>query len=85
MRYYFDLRDDDELFRDDEGMEFSKLAAVQEEATLSLAGMARDAAQKMYDGAVREMAIEVRDEKGPVFCARFTVDVNWNAIGAPSD
>jgi hypothetical protein len=42
-RYYFDLRDGDYLAADEEGTELPDTAAVQEEAALSLAGMARDA------------------------------------------
>ena len=41
-RYYFDLRDGDDLVPDDEGLELSCFARVQEEAARSLADMARD-------------------------------------------
>ena len=36
-RYYFDVRDDDNLQTDDEGRDFSSVEAVQDEATVSLA------------------------------------------------
>ena len=42
-RYYFDLRDGDDLAIDEEGTKLPDMTAVQEEAALSLAGMARDA------------------------------------------
>ena len=38
-RYFFDLRDGDELTPDDEGVELSTMEAVQEEAARSLADM----------------------------------------------
>jgi hypothetical protein len=45
-RYFFDLRDGDELTRDDEGLELSTTEAVQEEAARPLADMARDASRR---------------------------------------
>ena len=39
--YYFDLRDEDALLLDEEGLEFSNLRDMQEEAAKSLADMAR--------------------------------------------
>lgn len=41
-RYYFDLRDDNGLFVDDEGLECRDVSAVQAEAARALADMARD-------------------------------------------
>ena len=49
-RYYFDLREGDEIFPDEEGLELSTLAKVQEEAARSLADMARDSVRSL--GAV---------------------------------
>jgi hypothetical protein len=69
-RYYFDLRDNDELAVDDEGVELFTLQAVQIEAARSLVDMARQAiwtkAETILD---HRMAIEVRDEHGPVLQA----------------
>ena len=45
MRYYFDLRDGDEIITDDEGLELNGIDRVQEEAACSLADMAKDAAR----------------------------------------
>jgi hypothetical protein len=42
-RYYFDLRDDNGITVDDEGMELPGLERAREEAARSLADMARDA------------------------------------------
>ncbi|WP_373691754.1 MULTISPECIES: DUF6894 family protein [Bradyrhizobium] len=35
-RYYFDIREGDEIFPDEEGLEFSTIEKVQEEAARSL-------------------------------------------------
>jgi hypothetical protein len=77
-RYFFDLRDGDELTPDDEGLELSTMEAVQEEAARSLADMARDASRRPDNGANgtgHRMAIEVRDDTGPVLQAKFTFQI----------
>jgi len=74
-RYFFDLRDGDELTRDDEGLELSTTEAVQEEAARSLADMARDASRRPHNGAGHQMAVEVRDDTGPVLQAKFTFQI----------
>ncbi|MEH2503714.1 hypothetical protein V1290_002525 [Bradyrhizobium sp. AZCC 1578] len=63
-RYYFDVREDDNLQTDDEGRDFSSFAAAQGEATVSLAELALGTMAK--HGADHRMSIEVRDERGPV-------------------
>ena len=69
-RYYFDLRDGDELAVDDEGFELPDLEAVQREAVRSLGDLTRDAAgESICDLA--DMAIEVRDDDGPVMQVMF--------------
>jgi hypothetical protein len=50
-RYYFDMREGDEIAPDDEGMELHTIEAVQEEAARSLADMARDAIRRSPNGA----------------------------------
>ncbi|MCC8983347.1 DUF6894 family protein [Bradyrhizobium acaciae] len=73
-RYYFDLRDADGIIVDDEGLELTTFKRAQEEAARSLADMVRDAAT-IYDGKVsQEMAVEVRDDFGPVLLVRFTFE-----------
>lgn len=74
-RYYFDMRHEDEIATDEEGLELPTIESVQEEAARSLADMARDAVQSHRDGTRRPMAIEVRDDNGPVLQARFTFEV----------
>lgn len=77
MRYYFDLRNGEEVAVDDEGVELPSVQAVQEQAALSLADMARDAIRAHpNDGARHLMAIEVRDENGPVLQVRLTYEVD---------
>lgn len=67
-RYYFDIRDGDALYRDDEGMELEDQRAAEIEAATSLAGMAKDLSplDERHD-----MAIEVRTHAGSVFQAAF--------------
>jgi hypothetical protein len=74
MRYYFDLRDASGVVADEEGMDLPTLAAVQKEATLSLAGLARDAA--FVDKTNYAIAVAVRDEKGPVLEVNFGLQFN---------
>ena len=71
-RYYFDVRDDDNLQTDDEGRDFSSVEAVQDEATVSLAELALDAMAKR--GADHRMSIEVRDDRGAVLKVNFPPD-----------
>jgi hypothetical protein len=49
---------------------------VQEEAALSLADLAKEAIRDRIDGDGGLLAVEVRDYKGPVLQARFTVRLN---------
>jgi hypothetical protein len=76
-RYYFDLRDGDELAVDEEGVELRDTDLVQEEAARSLADMARDAVRRTTRNRElnHRMAIEVRDDHGPVMQVKFTFAV----------
>jgi hypothetical protein len=72
-RYYFDMREGDEIVPDDEGLELDALETVQEEAARSLADMARDAIRRRNRaGHHHQMAIDVRDDSGPVLEVTFT-------------
>jgi len=76
-RYYFDIRDADELALDEEGLELSNLKAVQVEAARSLVDIARHAVWTSAETMLgHQMAIEVRDENGPVLQAKFTFELN---------
>jgi hypothetical protein len=77
MRYYFDMDDGDHVIVDDEGLECDTIARAQEEAALSLADMARDAALiHGRDGAGHRMSIRVRDRHGPVLKAQFVFEID---------
>ncbi len=76
-RYYFDLRDGDDLTPDEEGLELASVHSAQEEAALSLADLAKEAIRDCrIDGQGGLLAVEVRDDNGPVLQARFTVRLN---------
>jgi hypothetical protein len=76
-RYFFDLRDDKGVIADDEGLLFSTLEAVQDEAARALGDFARDETRRadLDAGHVHQMAIEVRDERGPVMRAKFSFEI----------
>ncbi|WP_063694839.1 DUF6894 family protein [Bradyrhizobium stylosanthis] len=63
-RYYFDLRDGTELFPDEEGVQLLTLQAAEMEAMRALGGMVQQLEPKAEG---RDMAIEVRNEDGPLF------------------
>ena len=75
-RYYFDIREGDQFASDEEGFELSTIQAVQDAAARSLADMARDAVRNRHDGAGPQMAIEFRNDDGPVLNVRFTFEVD---------
>ncbi|SFJ72301.1 hypothetical protein SAMN05216525_13338 [Bradyrhizobium sp. Gha] len=62
-RYYFDLRDGAELFRDEEGVELPTVRAAEVEAVRALGGLVRDV-EPAAEG--RDMIIDVRNDDGPV-------------------
>jgi hypothetical protein len=68
-RYYFDTRDNGTFLEDDIGLEFPNLESVKIEAARSLAELARDVIPGVLQ---RELAVEVRDELGPVLEALMT-------------
>jgi hypothetical protein len=71
-RYYFDIRDNEAIAVDEEGLELPDLRAAEIEAAQSLAHMAKD----MAPGTERHhMAIEVRTDDGPVFQAAFIFEL----------
>ncbi|WP_430642269.1 DUF6894 family protein [Bradyrhizobium jicamae] len=72
-RYYFDIRDENDLAVDEEGMWLRDMQAVQEEAARSLAGVAWDEVRRTSDrNRHHRMAIEVRDDYCPVLEVKFT-------------
>jgi hypothetical protein len=74
-RYYFDLRDGDQLAVDEEGMELPIMQAVQVEAARSWSiSQTRDLDQSRHHPGHR-MAIEVRNESGAVLQAKFIFEL----------
>ncbi|WP_247973425.1 DUF6894 family protein [Bradyrhizobium sp. 195] len=71
--YYFDLRDDDGFAPDDDGLELPNVQAVQEEAARTLTDVTRDALLRPINPV--RIAVEVRDDSGPVMQIRFTIEV----------
>jgi hypothetical protein len=70
------LREGDELAIDEEGLEMVTSQAVQIEAARSLVDMARHAVwSKAACILGHRIAIEVRDENGPVLQAKFTFEL----------
>jgi len=72
IRYYFDIRDGEALYVDEEGMELEDQRAAEVEAAKSLGDMARDLSP--FDDR-HHVAIEVRTKTGPVFQAAFIFEV----------
>jgi uncharacterized protein DUF6894 len=73
-RYYFDMREGDRIARDEEGMELSSLAKVQEEAARTLADIARDLVRQYHDKNAHRLSVEVRDDEGSVLVVMCTFD-----------
>jgi hypothetical protein len=73
-RYYFDLRDGDYLAPDEEGIELPDIETVQEEAAEALAHMAKDLEHDATEAGGHSIAIEVRDDFGPLMKALFTFE-----------
>jgi hypothetical protein len=74
MRYYFDIRDDDNFARDDIGVDLRDDRAARLQATLALTEMARD--YLPTNGDHRDMSIEVRTPTG----SRFDVRLDYSLV-----
>ncbi|PAY05305.1 hypothetical protein CK489_30385 [Bradyrhizobium sp. UFLA03-84] len=70
-RYFFDIRDDGDVYPDEEGLDLADLRAAKVEAANTLAGIARDAGRF---GGEHDVAIEVRTNDGLLFHAVFVLD-----------
>ena len=71
-RYFFDMREDDILTPDEEGLEFANFELAKREAALSIAGWAREAVET--SAKADQLVVEVRTTDGPIFKARFTYE-----------
>lgn len=76
QRYYFDLVNGETISFDEDGMELPDIAAAQEEAALALAALAKELRSIPASGLPRALAIEVRDDVGPVFKVQFTFETH---------
>jgi hypothetical protein len=74
-RYYFDVREGDDISPDDEGMKLASLEAVETEAARALTEMARDTVRSRLDGSGHQMTIDVRDDDGPILQVTFTLAI----------
>ena len=70
-RYFLDMPVGDDLGEDDEGADLANLEAVQKEALRVLGDMARELVAFPVS-----MAVEVRDDDGPVMDARVVFDIH---------
>ncbi|MDA9393079.1 hypothetical protein WN73_21405 [Bradyrhizobium sp. CCBAU 45394] len=68
-RYYFDIRDGNQFIRDDEGLELPDIESARQEATAALSEIAREWGRGRPQ---HRMAVEVRDDRGPILEARFS-------------
>ena len=72
-RYYFNLREDDELIPDDEGVELPTIESARDEAIRGLVDSARDV---ICNAARAELAVEVLDDgRKPLFIAKLVFEV----------
>ena len=67
--YFFDIRDSDSFDEDDRGLGLPDLDAAKAQAATTLAELARDVIPGSWK---RELAINVRDERGPVLKVQMT-------------
>ena len=71
-RYYFDIVMNGGTTADDEGMDLADIQAAQVEASRSLS----DASENLFrEGFSPDLAIEVRDEIGPVLRAAIKFEI----------
>lgn len=70
--YFFDFRDNEDRIDDDVGSALSSLDEVRAMASKSLAEYARDIIPTIR---CRQLAVEVRDEVGPVMTAKLTLEI----------
>ena len=59
--FYFDMRDDERLATDEDGLDFPDLDVAEREAAKAAAAIGRDL---LPSGKTRTVTIEVRDEHG---------------------
>jgi hypothetical protein len=74
-RFFFDINDGDNYFRDDEGSELPNEEAARKEALGCLPELTRS---KMPDGNRRNFIVDVRDEANHrIFTATLSLVARW--------
>jgi len=63
VRYFFDVRDNDSFYPDDVGVELPSIDTVKAQAGRTMGEIAKDV---LPGSEVRTLAIEVRDDLGPI-------------------
>jgi hypothetical protein len=71
-RYYFDTRDNETFAIDEFGVELVSFERVKAEASQAMADFARDV---LPGSEVRNLAIEVRDDAGPVLVVKLRFEI----------
>ena len=73
VRYFFDVRDNDSLHPDDVGVELPSIDTVKAQAGRTMGEIAKDV---LPGSEVRTLAIEVRDDLGPILrvALRFEIE-----------
>lgn len=71
-RYYFDTRDNDVFVPDHTGLEVSSFEQVKFMASEAMADLAKDV---LPGSIVRQLAIEVRNEGGPVLRVSLSFEI----------
>jgi hypothetical protein len=75
-RYYFDIHDDTQSVRDDDGAEFDSLDAAVQAATRSAAEIGTG---RLAKGDTSDVVIEVRDERGQRICTvKASMEIEWH-------
>jgi hypothetical protein len=76
-RYYFDLLDEGDVAVDEDGTDLPNFAAAQAVAARVLSDIARDAAREIGSDRSRLLlAIEVRDDRGPLLQVKYTFEIS---------
>ncbi|MCK1592260.1 hypothetical protein [Bradyrhizobium sp. 169] len=68
-KYYFDIRHGSQFIRDDEGVEFPNAESVRRQAITTLSEIAREC---VTGRPQHRIAVEVRDEYGPILEANIS-------------
>ena len=73
VRYFFDVRDNDSFYPDDVGVELPSIDTVKAQAGRTKGEIAKDV---LPGSEVRTLAIEVRDDLGPILrvALRFEIE-----------